>query len=82
MAEIEHFVNPHNKTHPRFNEVANVVLNLYSRELQADGLEQTMKMSVGEAVSKGIINNETLGYFLARTHLLLVSLFQFFIFLY
>ena len=28
---------------------------------------KTIKMTIGEAVSKKIVENETLGYFLART---------------
>ena len=31
-----------------------------------------LPMSLGEAVSRGIIANETLGYFIGRTHLFLV----------
>ena len=72
MAEIEHFVHPHNKKHPRFSEVAHIVLNLYSRDLQADGKENTVYLAVGEAVASGVIDNETLGYYLARTHLFLL----------
>ena len=32
-----------------------------------------LPMSLGEAVSRGIIANETLGYFIGRTHLFLVN---------
>jgi len=72
LAEIEHFVNPEDKTHPRFSQVADLVLNLFPRDIQIT-TKATIQMSVGEAVSKGIIANETLGYFVGRTYLFLLA---------
>lgn len=74
QAEIEHFVHPDRKDHPKFASVANVVLNLYSQSAQMGDEKKPFKMAVGEAVKKGIIDNETLGYFIARTHLFLIAL--------
>ncbi|MBU4373336.1 MAG: glycine--tRNA ligase, partial [Euryarchaeota archaeon] len=54
------------KTHPKFKEVADIVLNLYSQEGQAAG--ESRKMTLGEAVKKGIIAHEFLGYCLALTY--------------
>lgn len=34
QAEIEHFVNPEDKSHPKFKTVADLQPLLYSRELQ------------------------------------------------
>ena len=47
MAEIEHFVNPNDKLHPRFADVADVELNLFSRDLQGGAEENTVCVSVG-----------------------------------
>lgn len=66
MAEIEHFVNPDIKDHPRFSEVQNYSLNLLPSHVQLSGKTQCIKMETGKAVSEGIINNQTLGYFVAR----------------
>ncbi|ESK91589.1 glycine-trna ligase [Moniliophthora roreri MCA 2997] len=66
MAEIEHYVDPLDKSHTKFNEVRNTVLVLLDRNVQAAGSTQVVKMSVGEAVDKGIIANQTLGYFMVR----------------
>jgi glycyl-tRNA synthetase len=74
MAEIEHYVDPEDKRHERFGEVRDVVLDLLDRNVQANGSTQTTKTRVGEAVATGIIANETLGYFLARTHQFLVKI--------
>jgi glycyl-tRNA synthetase len=74
MAEIEHFVHPDHKEHPRFVEVANTELNLFSQEAQLGEVKKPFLMTVGEAVSKGIIANETLGYFIARCHLFLMQI--------
>ena len=74
QAEIEHFVHPERKEHARFQEVANVVLNLFSQEAQLGEVKKPFPMTVGEAVGKGIIANETLGYFIARTHLFMLQI--------
>ncbi|CAK5276558.1 unnamed protein product [Mycena citricolor] len=66
MAEIEHFVDPLEKTHTRFSEVAHVELVLLDKYTQASGQTTTRRMTVGEAVKQGVIANETLGYFVAR----------------
>lgn len=69
MAEIEHYVDPADKSHARFGEVAHVVLALLDRDVQLAGAAATRAMSVGEAVARGVVANETLGYFLAWIHL-------------
>jgi glycyl-tRNA synthetase len=66
MAEIEHYVDPEDKRHEKFAEVRDVVLALLDRNVQESGSTQLTKMSVGDAVDRGIIANETLGYFIAR----------------
>ncbi|TFK34655.1 hypothetical protein BDQ12DRAFT_689338 [Crucibulum laeve] len=74
MAEIEHFVDPDNKNHERFSEVKDVVLVLLDRHIQESGGSTTVNMSVGEAVEKGIIANETLAYFMARIYQYLIKI--------
>jgi glycyl-tRNA synthetase len=54
--------------------VADVVLNLLNRDVQLSGKTDVCPMRVGEAVEKGIVDNETLGYFLARIQLFLQEL--------
>jgi glycyl-tRNA synthetase len=72
MAEIEHFVDPHGgKKHARFQEVKDIELVLLNRHTQLAGQTQVEKVSIGKAVADGTVDNETLGYFLARIHLFL-----------
>jgi glycyl-tRNA synthetase len=66
MAEIEHYVDPEDKSHERFHEVRDVPLVLLDRHVQAAGNTTLKTIPVGEAVADGTIANETLGYFLAR----------------
>ncbi|XP_057970300.1 glycine--tRNA ligase, mitochondrial 1-like [Malania oleifera] len=73
LAEIEHFVDPEAKTHPRFSEVANLEFLMFPREDQVSG-QLARRMHLGEAVSMGIVNNETLGYFIGRVYLFLTCL--------
>lgn len=61
----------HVQDHPRFEEVAGQTPLLYSRELQMGEEKKAHPMSLGEAVSRGIIANQTLGYFIGRTYLFL-----------
>ncbi|CAG8655128.1 3110_t:CDS:2, partial [Scutellospora calospora] len=74
MAEIEHYVDPNNKKHDRFDEVKDVKLSLLPRYIQSEGKTVPIELPIGEAVEKKIVDNETLGYFLARTHLFLTML--------
>jgi glycyl-tRNA synthetase len=68
MGEIEHFVNPKDKSHPNFSSIADKELVLFGRDDQL-GSGKTKVVSAGEAVKAGLINNETLAYFMARTQL-------------
>ena len=74
QAEIEHFVHPEHKEHPRFAEVAHLTLNLFSQGAQLDEARTPLRMTIGEAVAKRIVANETLGYFIARCYLYLLRL--------
>jgi glycyl-tRNA synthetase len=74
MAEIEHYVDPDDKNHERFREVRDVVLTLLDRHTQTAGSTKVLKMGVGEAVERGIIANETLGYFITRIYQFLLKI--------
>jgi len=36
MAEIEYFIDPQTKSHPKFEKVSDLVVPLYDRKTQAD----------------------------------------------
>ncbi len=61
QAEAEIFVDPRDKTHPRFAEVADDTLTLYSREKQVEE-EGPVKLFAQQAVSEGMISSEILTY--------------------
>ena len=73
LAEIEHFVNPEDKAHPRFGEVRDVALPLFGRTEQLGKEKKPITMTAGEAVERGIIDNETLAYFIVRVYLFLAK---------
>ncbi|KAM7357301.1 glycine--tRNA ligase isoform 2-T2 [Cochliomyia hominivorax] len=73
MAEIEHFCDPSNKDHPKFEFVANTEMTLYSACNQMDG-KSAQKITIGEAVKSGLVANETLGYYMARIHQFLLTI--------
>ncbi|KAI5802893.1 glycyl-tRNA synthetase [Pyronema domesticum] len=74
MAEIEHFVDPQKKSHPRFAEVKDIELRLLDKDVQLSGKTILTTKKIGDAVKEGIVDNETLGYFLARIFLFLTEL--------
>ena len=55
MAEIEHFCDPVDKSHPKFETVRSVPVVLYSACNQMDG-KPAYKTTVGEAVD-GVSEN-------------------------
>ena len=72
MAEIEHFCDPQAKDHPKFEAVADYVLNMYSAPDQEDAsIKGPKKIAIGEAVKTGMVCNETVAYFLVRTDMFL-----------
>lgn len=73
MAEIEHFVDPENKDHPKFKRVADLLVPLLPACNQVDG-KPIEHWRLGDAVAKGVIANETLGYFLGRIFLFMSKL--------
>ncbi|MED6183617.1 hypothetical protein PIB30_039364 [Stylosanthes scabra] len=73
LAEIEHFVDPDDKSHPKYKEVSELEFLMFPREEQMSG-QSAKRIRLGEAVSKGIVNNETLGYFIGRVYLFLTRL--------
>ncbi|KAL8164836.1 UNVERIFIED_CONTAM: hypothetical protein K2H54_010009 [Gekko kuhli] len=72
MAEIEHFVDPSEKHHPKFQNVADLQIVLYSSKAQTSG-QSARAMRLGDAVEQGVINNSVLGYFIGRIYLFLVK---------
>ena len=62
MAEIEHFVDPTEKIHPKFPNVADLDIMLYSSKAQTSG-QSAHIMKLGDAVeqvSKLFIINVTI----------------------
>nr|BAN20718.1 hypothetical protein [Riptortus pedestris] len=71
LAEIEHFCDPSDKSHPKFKTVQDTKILLYSACDQMDGKSPSV-LTIGEAVKSGLVANETLGYFMARIYLYLL----------
>ncbi|KAI0463906.1 Glycine--tRNA ligase 1, mitochondrial [Komagataella kurtzmanii] len=74
MAEIEHFVDPEDKSHSKFDLVKDIKLNFLSKSTQIEGKTECAIKSIGEAVSEKMVDNETLGYFIARIYQFLITI--------
>lgn len=72
MCEIEHFVDPEDKSLAKFAKVADQKLVLFSACNQLDGAP-AQEVAIGEAVAKKTVANETLGYYMARCHQFLMK---------
>lgn len=72
MAEIEHFLDPLDKSCKSFPSVAELEVPLLSAESQENGTPIKSR-KLGEAVAEGLIDNETLGYFVGRIYLFLLK---------
>jgi glycyl-tRNA synthetase len=67
MAEIEHFLDPNDKSHPRFEEVEDVELCLWTGEQQTQGMSP-VQMTLGNALKQKIIDNQSIAYFMGRIY--------------
>ena len=67
QAEAEIFIDPTDKSEPRFKDVASNELTLYPASLQVAG-EEAIQMRLGEAVAEGIIAHEPLAYYINLTY--------------
>lgn len=74
MAEIEHYVDPADKSHPRFSEVSDTTLRFLPKGVQEAGSSEVVEQTVGDAVRSGMVDNETLGYFLVRIFRFLIKI--------
>lgn len=72
QAEIEHFVHPERKAHPRFKDIADVAPLMHSAALQ-QAHAKPEALSLRDAVAAGVVANETLAYFIGRTYLFMVA---------
>lgn len=68
QAEIEYVFDPLNGTHQLFNEVEDLVIPLLSSENQSIKISELNRIRVGDAVEKGIICNQIMGYFIGKIH--------------
>lgn len=72
MAEIEHFCDPNMKDHPKFVDVEDYPMTLYSACNQMDG-KSAERVTIGQAVKTGLVANQTLGYFMARIQMFMIK---------
>ncbi|MEM1671971.1 MAG: glycine--tRNA ligase [Archaeoglobaceae archaeon] len=68
QAELEFFVHPAEKRHPKFRELENDLVTL------VDKFDKTHKITLRDAVNKGIIANEVLAYFIGKTRRFLIAI--------
>lgn len=73
MAEIEHFIDPQDKSHHKFFLVEDMKLPLWSDTAQEENSPAITDMTLKQAIEKKVIGNQTIAYFMARTFLFLVQ---------
>ena len=73
QAEAEIFLNPKDKTHPKFSQIENETFHLHSQEVQENDLSP-LEITAREALDKGIVANEMLMYQLYLAHKFLTEI--------
>ncbi|CAB3990229.1 glycine--tRNA ligase-like, partial [Paramuricea clavata] len=73
LAEIEHFVDPSDKSHPKFENVENVQVTMLPGSYQMSG-KPALNITLKEAFDTKVINSTTVGYFIGRVHLFLCKI--------
>jgi glycyl-tRNA synthetase len=68
MAEIEHYVDPLDKTHKKFNNIKHLKIPLLTQDVQLNNKKPLTDITIEEAVEQKLIDNQTLAYFVARTY--------------
>lgn len=71
QAEAEIFIDPRDKTHPRFAQIKDIKMKFYSQAAQERGTEE--EMTFGEAVERGVVAHQMLAYYVARTYQFLLA---------
>jgi glycyl-tRNA synthetase len=71
QAEAEIFIDPRDKTHPKFDQIKDIKMRFYSQAAQERG--EPDEMTFGEAVEKGIVAHQMLAYYVARTYQFLLA---------
>jgi glycyl-tRNA synthetase len=61
QAEAEIFVNPKDKSHPKFSQISSEKLTLYTATSQMES-EETLEITAQEALHQGIVSSEILIY--------------------
>lgn len=72
LAEIEHFVDPTDKSHPKFQNVSSQKVTLYPSDNQIEG-KPAVNIALEDAVNQKIVSSQTMGYFLGRVYLFLLK---------
>lgn len=67
MAEIEHFCDPNDKSHAKFDLIADLCVPLWTAGAQETNGSVTTDKTFRQAVEEGLIANQTISYFMART---------------
>jgi len=71
QAEAEIFIDPRDKTHPKFDQIKDIKMRFYSQAAQEKG--EPDEMTFGEAVEQGIVAHQMLAYYVARTYQFLLD---------
>lgn len=74
QGEIEHFVDPEHKDHPKFSRVADLEMLVFSREKQVSDVKRPVMMKLRDAIKAGIMDNETIAYFIGRVYTFMVAI--------
>lgn len=68
MGEIEHFLDPLNKDHIKYDQIKHLVIPLFKSQDQLD-CKEPLVISLEEALNSKVLYNQTMAYFIGKTYL-------------
>lgn len=74
IMELELFFDPREPVCPWFGDVKDTPIKLYTEEMEAEGVEEPLEVTIGEAVEGGHIHTEWQGYFMGVSQRFITAL--------
>ena len=74
IMELELFFDPKNQKCPWYDDVKDIIIKLYTEEMEEKGVIEPLIVSVEKAVNKGLILTEWQGYFMGLSQKFMIAL--------
>lgn len=74
QAEIEFFVDPTNKIHPKYDKFKSTTIPILTSNMQLEGNTTPLYISVEDAIKSQLIQNNVIAYFMAKIYMFAIKM--------